>query len=152
MKESITSSPVTLVGATLKSVLYSCSLWKSTDESQSVTPALLQTAWAESPALAVQLLPRFKSLKLAHEVRWMLLNFPDKAMGEPDALQILLGATLPDDISFQLKVCLLGLSRDNLTFTVPTLLGSSQPYHRCHLLFACICESSIHHPIRHARS
>lgn len=70
------------------------------------TSALLKTAWAESPALAMQLLARFQSVKLTNDVRWMLVNFPDKAVGEPDALQILLGASLPDDVSFQLKVSL----------------------------------------------
>ncbi len=75
---------------------------------------MLKTAWAESPALAIQLLARFQSAKLAYDVRWLLINFPDKALGQPDALQILLGETLPNDISFQLKVGHLRMLRDDI--------------------------------------
>ncbi len=76
--------------------------------------APVKTAWAESPALAMQLLARFQSMKLENDVRWMLVNFPDKAMGEADALQILLGASLPNDLSFQLKVFLPEICAHNL--------------------------------------
>jgi phosphatidylinositol 4-kinase len=50
------------------------------------------------------LITRFPSARLHKEVRWLLLNFPDKAVSEPEAVQILLGETLPSDVSFQLKV------------------------------------------------
>jgi phosphatidylinositol 4-kinase len=66
--------------------------------------ALLKTAWMESPALAIQLVHRFQSPRIAEDVRWLLLNFPEKAIGEPDALELLLGSSLPADVSFQLKV------------------------------------------------
>lgn len=66
---------------------------------------LVRTAWAENPSLAVQLTLRFPSPRLHKEVRWLLLNFPDKAVSEPEAVQILLGEALPSDVSFQLKVC-----------------------------------------------
>ena len=66
--------------------------------------AFLRTAWMENPALAIQLVRRFQSPRIADDVRWLLLNFPEKAIGEPDALEILLGSNLPDDVSFQLKV------------------------------------------------
>jgi phosphatidylinositol 4-kinase len=36
-----------------------------------------------------------------------LLNFPEKALSEPDSLDILFGPALPPDVSFQLKVCLI---------------------------------------------
>tara|TARA_R110002060_G_scaffold52569_8_gene63383 strand:+ start:1890 stop:2135 length:246 start_codon:yes stop_codon:yes gene_type:complete len=65
---------------------------------------LVRTAWAESAPLALQLVARFPSPRLHKEVRWLLLNFPDKAISEPEAVQILLGETLPSDVSFQLKV------------------------------------------------
>lgn len=71
----------------------------------------MKTAWAESPGLAVQLVTRFQSTKLSNDVRWRLVNSPDKASGEPDALQILLGPVLPEDVSFQLKVCSLEIVR-----------------------------------------
>jgi phosphatidylinositol 4-kinase len=65
----------------------------------------LKTAWAENPVLAVHLVQRFQSPRLKQEVRWQVLNFPHKVISEPDALEILLGNTLPSDVSFQLKVC-----------------------------------------------
>lgn len=58
----------------------------------------------------MQLATRFPSSKLQNDVRWLLLNFPDKAMNEPDAIEVLLGVSLPQDISFQLKVRLLSSS------------------------------------------
>jgi phosphatidylinositol 4-kinase len=67
---------------------------------------LLRTAWTESPSLAIQLIARFPSPRLQNEVRWLLLNFPDKAIAEPEAVQVLLGETLPSDVSFQLKYLL----------------------------------------------
>ncbi|KAI9704392.1 MAG: phosphatidylinositol-4- kinase [Candelina mexicana] len=67
---------------------------------------VLKTAWAENPALTIQLVSRFQSQKLASDVRWLLVNFPEKAVGEPDALRILLGSSLPKDVSFQLKYLL----------------------------------------------
>ncbi|KAH0559535.1 hypothetical protein GP486_003947 [Trichoglossum hirsutum] len=59
--------------------------------------ALLKTAWVESPALAIQLVRRFQYPRIADDVRWLLLNFPEKGIGEPDALEILLGSSLPAD-------------------------------------------------------
>ncbi|KAH8815175.1 phosphatidylinositol 4-kinase-like protein [Xylogone sp. PMI_703] len=67
---------------------------------------LVKTAWAESPSIAVQLATRFPSVKLHKEIRTLLLNFPDKAISEPEALPILLGGSLPSDVSFQLKFLL----------------------------------------------
>lgn len=65
---------------------------------------LLKVAWAESASLAVQLAVRFQSLRLNNEVRALLLHNPEKALDEPDALHIMLGSSLPQDVSFQLKV------------------------------------------------
>ena len=65
----------------------------------------MKTAWAENPAIAVHLIKRFQSQRLLTEVRWQVLNFPHKVLDIPDALEILLGNQLPDDVSFQLKVC-----------------------------------------------
>ena len=68
--------------------------------------SLVRTAWAENPSLAVQLITRFPSARIHKEVRGLLLNNPEKAISEAEAVQILLGDTLPSDISFQLKVFL----------------------------------------------
>ncbi|EEQ34490.1 phosphatidylinositol 4-kinase [Microsporum canis CBS 113480] len=67
---------------------------------------LLRPAWNENPSLAFQLGSRFPSAKLSNEIRWLLLNFPEKALKEPNALEILLGPSLPEDVSFQLKYLL----------------------------------------------
>ncbi|KAL9127379.1 MAG: hypothetical protein Q9217_003735 [Psora testacea] len=74
--------------------------------SDAMLSTVLKTAWAESPRLAVQLTSRFASAKLATEVRSLLLKCPERAIEEPDALQILIGASLPMDVSFHLKYLL----------------------------------------------
>ncbi|KAJ9668769.1 phosphatidylinositol-4- kinase [Coniosporium apollinis] len=78
----------------------------SKEPAEGALTLLLKTAWAEDPALAVQLAHRFPSAKLTSEVRWLILNFPGKITHEPDALEILLGNSLPSDVSFQLKYLL----------------------------------------------
>lgn len=67
---------------------------------------LMRTAWAEDPSLAIELCNRFSFASVHNEVRWLLLNFPAKAIGEPEALPILLGGELPSDVRFQLKYLL----------------------------------------------
>ncbi|KAH6648308.1 phosphatidylinositol 4-kinase [Truncatella angustata] len=67
---------------------------------------LIRLAWAESPALAVELVSRFSFNSVLNEVRWLLLNFTHKAIAEPDALPILLGGELPLDVRDQLKYLL----------------------------------------------
>lgn len=64
----------------------------------------MRLAWAESPSLAIELAARFPSAKLRSDVRWLLLNFPEKALEEPASLEIMFGSALPSDVSFQLKV------------------------------------------------
>ncbi|KAF7878887.1 hypothetical protein EAF04_000090 [Stromatinia cepivora] len=64
---------------------------------------LVQTAWNESPSLAIQLVSRFPSARLHQEIRSILLHFPDKAVSEPEAVHVLLGDTLPPDVTFQMK-------------------------------------------------
>ncbi|KAL8950214.1 MAG: hypothetical protein Q9222_003743 [Ikaeria aurantiellina] len=66
--------------------------------------AHLNVAWAEDPSLAIHLATRFQSLRLTTEVRRLLLLHPERAVAEPDALQILLGPSLPNDVNTQLKV------------------------------------------------
>ncbi|KAL8831982.1 MAG: hypothetical protein Q9191_000544 [Dirinaria sp. TL-2023a] len=67
---------------------------------------LLKTAWIEHPSLAVQIAVRFPSMRLSQDVRALLLDNPERAIDEPDALQILLGPSLPLDIGSQLKFLL----------------------------------------------
>ncbi|KAE8349416.1 hypothetical protein BDV28DRAFT_141280 [Aspergillus coremiiformis] len=67
---------------------------------------LLRLAWAEHPGLAIQLGARFPSVKLKNDIRWLLLNFPDKAITEPCSLETILSSTLPSDVSFQWKFLL----------------------------------------------
>lgn len=67
---------------------------------------LLRTAWSTDPGIAIQLATRFPSEPLRQAIRFLLLNFPETAMGEADALDILLGPTLPTDVSFHLKYLL----------------------------------------------
>ncbi|KAK2789085.1 phosphatidylinositol-4- kinase [Emmonsiellopsis sp. PD_33] len=68
--------------------------------------SLLRLAWAENPGLALQLAARFPSAKLRNDARWLLLNFPEKCIDDPDSLELLFGSELPQDVSFQLKYLL----------------------------------------------
>lgn len=72
-------------------------------EQNAILP-LINTAWAESSALAIELCARFQSPRIHKEVRTLLLSHPEKAVSQPDALTILLGRSLPTDLSTQLKV------------------------------------------------
>ncbi|KAI0842260.1 hypothetical protein F5Y06DRAFT_259383 [Hypoxylon sp. FL0890] len=67
---------------------------------------LVRVAWTEDPSLAIQLVGRFSIPAIHNEVRWLLLNFPARAIVEPEALPILLGGELPADVRFQLKFLL----------------------------------------------
>jgi phosphatidylinositol 4-kinase A len=73
----------------------------------SIVAKLLKTAWIEHPGIAIQLVNRFSSFEtVRNDVRFLLLNFPEKALQEAEAVSVLLGDTLPSDISFQLKYLL----------------------------------------------
>ena len=74
--------------------------------SDSMLSLVLRTAWTENASLAVQLAARFKSPKLAGEVRSMILRSPMRVIAEPDALHLLIGPSLPGDISNHLKYLL----------------------------------------------
>jgi phosphatidylinositol 4-kinase A len=65
-----------------------------------------KTAWTEDPALAIQLVTRWPSEQIRKDVRFLLSNFPQKALSEPNAVDLLLGDDLPSDVSFQLKYLL----------------------------------------------
>lgn len=68
--------------------------------------SFLRLAWTESPGLAIQLAARFPSAKMQSDVRWLILNFPEKVIVEPSALEIMFDASLPSDVNFQLKYLL----------------------------------------------
>ena len=61
----------------------------------------------EHPSVAIHLETRFPSLQLQRDVRGLLLDYPEKAVSEPDSLRLLVGPSLPLDLSSQLKVSLL---------------------------------------------
>ncbi len=71
---------------------------------QATLVPLVRTAWSESPSLAVELTTRFQNAQIHKEVRWLLLNFPAKAIADPETLPVLLDGSLPSDVGFQLKV------------------------------------------------
>lgn len=75
-------------------------------QSHAQVAGFARVAWAEDAGLAIQLVTRFASESLHRDVRFLLLNFPDKAIREAPALQLLLGEKLPNDVSFQLKYLL----------------------------------------------
>ncbi|KAJ9606470.1 phosphatidylinositol-4- kinase [Cladophialophora chaetospira] len=66
----------------------------------------IRAAWAEDPALAIQLVTRFTNEQTHREVRFLLLNQPEKALHESNAIDLLLGDGLSSDLSFQLKYLL----------------------------------------------
>lgn len=69
--------------------------------------ALVSVAWEEDPRIAIQMGVRFPtSQRLTHEIRRHVTLEPEKAIDEPDALNILLGSALPSDVKSQLKYLL----------------------------------------------
>ncbi|KAF3924761.1 hypothetical protein AA313_de0210069 [Arthrobotrys entomopaga] len=68
--------------------------------------SLLQTAWNENPALAIQMIARFPSKRFETEVRKMMLAYPEKVVKIPEALYYILGDKLPLDVNFQLRYLL----------------------------------------------
>ena len=67
---------------------------------------LIRTAWAQDPGIAIHLPKRFANEQISNEVRFLLINFPTKALQYADALALLLGSVLSHDLSFQLKYLL----------------------------------------------
>lgn len=75
-----------------------------TNQSLQVPSHLIKAAWLEHPSVAIQLPARFPSLQLSRDLRALLLEFPEAAISEPDALEVLLGSSLPSIVGQQLKV------------------------------------------------
>lgn len=67
---------------------------------------LVRTAWWQDPAIALELATRFPSPRLQRDIRFLLLTMPEKAVSEPEALHLIFGGLLPEDVALQhLKVC-----------------------------------------------
>ncbi|KAL6878598.1 phosphatidylinositol-4-kinase [Trichoderma novae-zelandiae] len=67
---------------------------------------LVPTAWFQDPAIAIELATRFHYPRLTREIRSLLLAMPERAIAEPEALSLMLGGHLPDDVGHQLKYLL----------------------------------------------
>lgn len=67
---------------------------------------LVRTAWWQDPAIAIELATRFHFPRLIREIRLLLLTMPERAISEPEALPLILGGHLPEDVTTQLKVSL----------------------------------------------
>ena len=63
---------------------------------------LIETAWNESPSLAINLNVRFQSEHIRRGVRQWVLKEPERAIHEPQAVQLMLGSSLPNDVGPQL--------------------------------------------------
>ena len=92
---------------------------------------------------------------MQNDIRWLILNFPEKAVTESSALEIMFDSSLPSDVTFQLKVFLSSALQkfliSLLTFVlVSIVLGPCQPHRSLDLLPACIWQSSLHSAIRNA--
>lgn len=89
---------------------------------------LIRTAWWTDPAIAIELATRFHSPRIQKDVRFLLLNMPDKAVSEPEALPLIFGGHLPADVNTQLKVSLSQHSALRNVYShntiVPALLGA----------------------------
>ena len=77
------------------------------------------TAWTESPSLAIQLVNRFRSDSAISRVRDLLSKEPEKAIGEPDAIPILLGIAGQTPSAEQRHIQQLASSGASLPPTVP---------------------------------
>lgn len=65
---------------------------------------LVKTAWQQDPSIAIELTTRFNFPRLHRDVRQLVLSAPDKAVSDPEALPLIFGGHLPDDVNIQLKV------------------------------------------------
>ncbi|KAG5925839.1 hypothetical protein E4U42_003902 [Claviceps africana] len=67
---------------------------------------LVKTAWEQDASIAIELSARFQSPRIHREVRQLLLSSPEKAIADPEALPLMFGGYLPDDVNSQLKYLL----------------------------------------------
>ena len=81
-------------------------------QTETALVSLIRTAWWQDPAIAIELATRFHSPRVHKDIRFLLLNMPERAIGEEEALPILFGGQLPIDVGPVLKVRI-----DPTTFT-----------------------------------
>lgn len=67
---------------------------------------LIRTAWYQDPAIAVELATRFHYPRVHSDVRRLILNAPEKVIDEAEAIPLMIGGHLPDDVNTQLKYLL----------------------------------------------
>ncbi|KHN95370.1 phosphatidylinositol 3-kinase 3 [Metarhizium album ARSEF 1941] len=67
---------------------------------------LVKTAWQQDPSIAIELATRFNFPRLHRDIRQLLLSIPEKAISNPEALPLIFGGILPDDVNSQLKYLL----------------------------------------------
>lgn len=78
----------------------------SKSATESALLPLVRTAWWQDPAIAIELATRFPFPRLHRDIRFLLLTMPEKAVSEAEALPLIFGGLLPDDVGIQqLKVC-----------------------------------------------
>ena len=78
----------------------------TTIPAEGILSSVLETAWIESPSLVIQLVTRLGSSKLTNNARSLLLKYPERAIEEPDAIQLMIGPSIPADVSLQSKYLL----------------------------------------------
>ncbi len=74
------------------------------EPTEMVALRMVATAWTMDAGLAVNMVHRFKNAKLHAAIRQHLLAEPERALGQKDALDILINGELPRDVDWQLKV------------------------------------------------
>lgn len=82
---------------------------------ENISATILAAAWLEGASLAIQTSNRFPSWSITRDVRNLLLKDPIKAIDEPQALQIIVGSSLPDDAEAQMKYLLYWAPADPIT-------------------------------------
>jgi hypothetical protein len=71
---------------------------------------------------------------MQQDVRWLIMNFPEKAITEACALEIMFDSSLPSDVNFQLKVSqVFGVRGQDpfselICYLVFAVLGTCQSY------------------------
>ncbi|KAL2212130.1 hypothetical protein CC79DRAFT_1318149 [Sarocladium strictum] len=75
-------------------------------QTETALVSLVRTAWWQDPAIAIELATRFYSPRLHKDIRFLLLNMPERAIAEEEALPIIFGGQLPVDCGPMLKYLL----------------------------------------------
>lgn len=76
----------------------------SKNATESALIPLVRTAWYQDPAIAIELATRFHFPRLHKDVRHLILSSPEKVVDEPEAIPLMFGGHLADDVDSQLQV------------------------------------------------